>query len=149
MSDTNDKMVSVYPNQESEIWLRSKNGIIAGVCQGVADRLVVHPWLIRGLWLASVLFFGAGLVLYFILAIGLSREDKIQEGQSKKVLGVCLRISKNAGVDVGMVRVLTMISACMSFGLVILAYVVLHFLLPWPSSDRTVTRAELQTHPTR
>ena len=87
MSDTNDKMVSVYPNQESEIWLRSKNGIIAGVCQGVADRLVVHPWLIRGLWLASVLFFGAGLVL--------------------------------------------------------------HFLLPWPSSDRTVTRAELQTHPTR
>jgi phage shock protein C len=121
--------------ERSDLLLRSRDGIIAGVCKGIAQRLEVDPWLIRLIWLASVLVFGAGLALYIILALGLTREDLVEKAYTKKILGVCLRIAQNAQVDVGMVRVLTLISAFMSLGVVVLAYVVLHFFMPWPNSQ--------------
>jgi len=138
--------VKFSPEQldREELLLRSKDGIVAGVCKGIAQRLEVDPWLIRLLWLASVLVFGVGIALYIILSLGLTREDLIREAYAKKILGVCLRISQSAQVDVGMVRVLTLVSAFMSLGVVVLVYLVLHFLLPWPDE----VRVEHPGHPT-
>lgn len=147
---TRQSMPKNFPNNldRSDLLLRSSDGIIAGVCKGIAKRLEVDPWLIRLIWLASVLIFGAGIALYIILALGLTREDLIQKAYTKKILGVCLRIAQNAQVDVGMVRVLTLISAFMSLGVVVLVYVILHFFMPWPQdqSNKQITDG-YQGHP--
>jgi phage shock protein PspC (stress-responsive transcriptional regulator) len=141
MNDKTNNTMLEHPDQ----WLRAKDGIISGVCKGIAQRLEVDPWLIRLAWLASVLIFGAGLALYIVLSIGLTREDRIAEANTKKILGVCLRICQNAQVDVGMVRVLTLVSALMSLGVVVLVYLVLHFFMPWPHEIRDAH----QGHPIR
>jgi|GEM_PF-1237232 len=134
--NTNVPPYNVPPYMDrSDLFLRSRDGIVAGVCKGIAQKLEVDPWLIRIIWLASVMIFGAGIALYVVLALGLTREDLIEKANTKKILGVCLRISQNAQVEVGMVRVLTMISALMSLGVVVLAYVVLHFFMPWPNEQ--------------
>ena len=64
-------------------WVRSQDGAIFGVCKGLARALDLSPGLMRLLWLFSVLFLGAGLWLYLILAVSLPREDKIDKATSQ------------------------------------------------------------------
>lgn len=45
------------------------NGVIGGVCAGLADYFDIDVVLIRGILLASILFAGIGLGLYLILWI--------------------------------------------------------------------------------
>ena len=111
-------------------WIRSRDGIIGGVCEGLGQRYEVEPWLIRMFWLFSLAFFGIGAVLYLVMMFVVPREDKLRSANRKKILGVCYRISLVLRVDVGLVRTLMVMSAITSFGVVLVAYVVLYFLLP-------------------
>lgn len=111
-------------------WVRSPDGMIAGVCEGLGKQLDVNPWVLRTAWLATVLFFGTGLLFYLIMAYALPRSDKLSEANSKRYLGVCSRLSKKVGMDIGLLRALTVILALFSLGATIVGYVVLYFVLP-------------------
>jgi phage shock protein C len=111
-------------------WVRSKDGWIAGVSEGLARALGIETWIVRAIWLISFLWFGAGLIIYFAMAICLPREDKIDEAMNKKLLGVCRKIALKYDLEVGLVRLLFVLLALSSFGLAILVYLVLAAVLP-------------------
>lgn len=111
-------------------WIRSKDGIIAGVCSGLSRQLGLNPWILRACWLASVLFFGTGVLAYMILAFALPREDQLIEARQNRFLGVCARISRKTGMDIGLVRALTIMLGLFSLGSTMVGYIVLYFVLP-------------------
>lgn len=111
-------------------WVRSPDGIIAGVCEGMGKQLDMNPWILRAAWLATVLFYGTGLLFYFIMAFALPRSDRLAVAKGKRYLGVCSRIAKKSGFDVGLVRALTVVIGLFSLGATMVGYVVLHFVLP-------------------
>ena len=110
-------------------WIRSNDGIIAGVCSGLAERFDIDPMLVRLGLILSVIFFGFGIFLYLGLAIALPREDKLIEAKKDRILGVCSRISERSQIDVGLVRFACLAVAISSFGATIIAYIILHFVL--------------------
>lgn len=111
-------------------WVRSSDGVVTGVAKGLAEALELDPGLVRLLWVISVLAFGSGLMAYLVLSVCLPREDQIHEAYHGKLLGVCARIAKRLGVEVGLVRVFWALLAMLTFGLTALAYIALHFLMP-------------------
>lgn len=46
---------------------RSANKKVAGVCGGIAEHFDIDPVIVRLVWLAAVLLYGSGVVLYIIL----------------------------------------------------------------------------------
>ena len=111
-------------------WVRSPDGMIAGVCEGLGKQLNVNPWVLRTAWLATVFFYGTGLLFYLIMAYALPRSDKLPAAREKRYLGVCSRLSRKTEMDVGLIRALTIILALCSFGSVMVGYVILYFVLP-------------------
>lgn len=120
--------LEVTSNRLPTPWTRSTDGILAGVCHGLAKRFGVDPWLIRILWLVTILAYGTGFLLYVVLAFCLPREDRVHAAYDKRVLGVCSRLSRATGIDVGLVRATTVLLAFASFGATLLAYVGMYFL---------------------
>jgi phage shock protein PspC (stress-responsive transcriptional regulator) len=118
-------------------WVRSPNGILAGVCEGLGESFGMSPWLLRLLWLLSVCALGTGALLYVILAFCLPRTDRLADAERKRVLGVCHRISQRSGIDVGAVRTLCVMLAIASFGATVVGYLVLYFVMP-DGRDRLV-----------
>ncbi len=51
-----------------------KNGVIAGVCGGVADYFGFDVKIVRLIWVLAVIFAGIGLLAYLILWIVMSKE---------------------------------------------------------------------------
>lgn len=119
-------------------WVRSQDGWIAGVCGGLAHRFGIEPWIIRLLWAGAFLVYGAGALLYLILALTFPREDRTGSVDERKLLGVCYRLSQRTGIEVGPLRALTILAGLVSLGTVLILYVVLHFVLP-ANSDTYVT----------
>lgn len=111
-------------------WIRSERGWIAGVCQGLGERFDIAPGILRLFWVLSVLLFGVGLIFYFICAFCLPIEGKEDKAYEPKILGVCSRLAQKLDMDVGLIRVLTVIIALGSIGVTIVGYIILHFLIP-------------------
>jgi len=111
-------------------WVRSPDGIVAGVCEGMAKQLDMNPWILRSAWLATVLFFGTGLLFYFIMAYALPRSDRLDVAGDKRYLGVCSRLARKSGMDVGLIRALAIILALFSLGATLVGYVILYFIMP-------------------
>ncbi|MCM2280708.1 MAG: PspC domain-containing protein [Bdellovibrionaceae bacterium] len=114
-------------------WTRTKTGLIAGVCEGVARRLNVEVWLVRFIWVMTVLLMGTGLFAYLVLAIALPREDKIDRAYERMIFGVCSRIARRSDIEIGIVRAAAVLSACVTFGVSLVAYLLLYVLLPEPT----------------
>lgn len=110
-------------------WVRSQDGVFFGVCKGLAKTFEVPVGVFRLIWVLSVLFFGAGLWLYLLLAISLPREDKAVEALNPVVLGVCSKIAVKTDVEVGVVRFLTICLSLMSMGATLVGYIVLYFVM--------------------
>lgn len=55
--------------------LVKKEKKIFGVCSGLGDYFDIDPTVVRVIFLASVLLFGTGLLLYLILAIVMPDES--------------------------------------------------------------------------
>ena len=91
-------------------------------------------------WILSVLFFGAGLWLYLLLAISLPREDKVVEALNPVMLGVCSRIAVKTQVEVGVVRFLAICLALMSMGATLVGYVVLYFVMDQQKSQTSESK---------
>lgn len=111
-------------------WVRAQDGLVAGVCEGLGKRFGMDPWLVRVLWLVSIMALGTGILAYVILAFTLPREDKLQEAYKRRFLGVSHRIALATGMEIGLVRALTVTAALFSFGATMVGYVVLYFVVP-------------------
>lgn len=120
-------------------WVRSQDGAIFGVCKGLARSLEISVGMFRLLWLLSVLFLGAGLWLYLILAICLPREDKVVQALDGVILGVCAKIALRTSLEVGIVRFLAVCLAIMSFGATIVGYIVLYFVIDSSNTQSSVS----------
>lgn len=120
---------------------RSSNGVIAGVCAGIAKRLDLEPWLVRFLFVCSIIFFGTGLFLYVLLMLSLPREDRLDHAYDKRIMGVCATIARRSDLDVGLTRFLALLLLVTSFGWAVIAYVVLYFALPTQDTSK-LTAAE-------
>lgn len=110
-------------------WVRAKDGAIFGVCKGLARALDIQPGLFRLIWVASVLFFGAGIWLYLLLAVSLPREDKLVEALDARLLGVCAKIAVRTEVEVGLARFMMICLALMSMGATVFGYLILYFVM--------------------
>jgi len=118
-------------------WVRAKDGAIFGVCKGLARTLDIPVGVFRLVWILSILFFGAGIGLYLMLAISLPREDKAIEALDPWLLGVCAKIALRTDVEVGVVRFLTISFALMSMGAAVLGYVILYFIMDDTKTQRS------------
>ena len=110
-------------------WVRAQDGVIFGVCKGLANAFDIPVGVFRLLWILSVLFLGAGVWLYILLAISLPREDKLIQALSAKVFGVCARIAAKTQVEVGVVRFLAICLGLMSMGATVVGYIILYFVI--------------------
>jgi len=111
-------------------WVRSRNGLVAGVFEGIGKLYGINPIVLRLLWICSVLFAGFGLLLYVILAVLMPLEGREREYQKPMILGVCKRISGQWGHDLVMVRLLFFGAFLISGGTIFIVYLILHFLMP-------------------
>lgn len=109
---------------------RTRDGVIAGVCAGMAKRLDLEPWLVRFLFVCSLIFFGTGLFFYLLLMFSLPREDRLENAYQKRIMGVCASIARRSDLDVGLTRFLALIVLFTSFGWAIVVYVILYFVIP-------------------
>ncbi len=48
---------------------KSTNKVIAGVCAGLGEYMDIDPTVVRVIWALLVVFGGAGILLYLILAL--------------------------------------------------------------------------------
>lgn len=120
-----------YVGFSSDIrWMRSNNKVLFGVCGGLAKAFGWEPWIVRVILALSLLYFGTGLVIYLILALALPREDKLNEADDRKLLGVCVRIGQRTQFETGLVRAVFLALAFATAGLALLVYLALHFALP-------------------
>ena len=52
-----------------------KNGIVGGVCAGIAKEIDIPVGLLRLGWTATVVFAGSGLILYLLAWLLIQKED--------------------------------------------------------------------------
>ena len=126
-------------NTSTARWKRSKNGILAGVCAGLAKELGFEAWVVRALFFALVLFAGFGLWIYIALAVSLPVEHKMDRASEGMVLGVCKRLSEKTEIELGVVRAITCLLIIHSLGAGLVFYVILFFLVPENSTSRSRT----------
>lgn len=111
-------------------WTRASDGALAGVCKGLGDALGIETWILRVIWIVSVLWFGTGVALYLILAFCLPRVDRLDHALDRKILGVCGRLATRYRIEVGLVRTGFVFLALVTFGIAILGYGLCYFLVP-------------------
>lgn len=111
-------------------WTRASDGALAGVCKGLGQSLGIETWILRVIWIVSVLWFGTGILLYLILAICLPRVDRLDQALDRKLLGVCARIARRYQLEVGIVRTGAVLFLFVTFGVAILVYGLCYFLVP-------------------
>jgi phage shock protein C len=132
--------------------VRVCDGWIAGVCGGVARRLGVSPLAVRLVWGAAVFFFGTGLLLYLVCWWLMPHENHLpieptawvrEPGQSahpplartvvdRKLLGVCGGLARRWDLDPAAMRLGALGLAMVSFGTVVVVYLVLALVMPVP-----------------
>jgi len=120
----------VEVNSIEKKWVRSNDGWLFGVFEGIGERYDIEPNLLRAVWFLSVFLFGSGIFLYLLMSLVLPKEDKLETYDEPKFLGVCLKLSRNYGVDLGLVRLITVMSFLASFGLALIGYIAVYIFLP-------------------
>ncbi|MGE0631078.1 MAG: PspC domain-containing protein [Pseudobdellovibrionaceae bacterium] len=138
MEQTIDKTGEIVPNL---MWVRASDGMVGGVCKGLADSFGLPTWALRLAWLFLILWFGTGLLLYIICALSLPREDKIPAAMNGKILGVCAKLSKKLDVEIGVVRFIAICLLLGSAGVALFAYIIGAVVLS-EDSKPTSTRSE-------
>lgn len=61
--------------EEKKRLTRSNNGMIAGVCGGIANYLDIDPTIVRIVYILMTFFVGIGILLYFILWLVIPKKE--------------------------------------------------------------------------
>ena len=126
--------------------LYRRDGIVAGICEGLADRFGVSAiWLRLALVVVS-LFGGTGVVLYLIYWAIVPRQDDIvlepaitdaagrrtfrRTVRDKKLSGVCAGLARGWNADPSLIRFATLALFCASAGSMLLVYLVAVLVMP-------------------
>ncbi len=121
-------------NISNDLVRSEKECVLAGVCGGIGQKIGLESWILRVLFLVAFPLFFLGPILYLILVFTLPQDKFVQEAYQAKFLGVCYRLSVKYNWEVGIVRFIfvscLLLSIVPSFGVTILIYLVLHFVLP-------------------
>ena len=56
-------------------FMRASDGVLGGVCKGIADYFNIDTTLVRIVWFVGSWFYGIGIVLYLALWVITPRED--------------------------------------------------------------------------
>jgi phage shock protein C len=115
--------------------VRDPDGVIGGVCSGLAKAFAIDTSLLRIILIVSTLLLGTGAGLYLLLWIALPRADRVDRAMDRRLLGVCAQIAGRFETEVGLVRFLVLLSFLVSFGVTFFVYVLLYFLLPTPHAS--------------
>lgn len=115
---------------QNQFLLRSSDGLIAGVCAGIAQRLETPAWAIRVFWIFAVLFGGLGLLAYLAFWISMPSDQDSTRGMRPVVLGVCNRLSQKLEIDIAILRLVAIFALVTSFGIVAIGYFIAHLILP-------------------
>jgi phage shock protein PspC (stress-responsive transcriptional regulator) len=110
-------------------WVKARDGAIFGVCKGLARTLEIPVGLFRVFWVLSILFLGAGIGLYILLAVSLPSEDKLDRALEPMFLGVCSKIAVRTELEIGIVRFLALALLLLSLGATFVGYIILYFVL--------------------
>ena len=122
-----DVSIMIIQDINNQKWVRSSEGWVAGVCQGLGERFGLAPGVLRLLWLISIFFFGFGLWIYVGLALSLPRVGKVYES-THRVLGVCYKLSLKTGLEVGLLRFIALFLLVTSAILpALIGYILLYF----------------------
>ena len=111
-------------------WARDPDGWLSGVCLLFARRQKIPVAMVRIAWILATFFFGSGLFSYFILALSLPLQGDREKAYQKRFLGVCRRISLRTGHEIGLIRLLAVLSFFVSIGASLLIYIILNLLMP-------------------
>ncbi len=117
-------------NVKENFWVRSDQGKVAGICQSLADSFQIEAWIVRLVWIVLTLLWGSGLILYLLLTITTPKASELRQAYQRKILGVCLLISRRTDLEIGLVRFLAVTALTISLGLVFFFYLLLYFILP-------------------
>ena len=118
-------------DSQNSKWVRSTHGWLAGVCEGLSRQFGMPVWSLRTIWvLFTLLSFGTGVAIYFVLAICLPDDRNLAFVENKKLLGVCVRLSRLFNLEVGVVRALTVLLGLASLGITVIGYFILNFVIP-------------------
>ena len=52
-----------------KMFMRASDGMLGGVCKGIADYFGIDPTVVRVIWVVGSWFYGIGIVLYLALWI--------------------------------------------------------------------------------
>ncbi len=119
---------------KNELTRSTTDAVVTGVCGGLAKRFSMESWIVRVALVLSILLAGFGFFVYIILAFSIPKDTEVSEAYNSKILGVCLRISKKYGWEVGIVRAVfassLLLSLIPSFGTTLIIYFLMHFFLP-------------------
>lgn len=114
-------------------WVRSENGILFGVCEGIGEAFQVDPNKLRIFLFITAVFFGTGIFAYLLLGLVLPRRDRLKHYNQHKFLGVCHRLHIRTGTELGIIRLLVISSTLASAGVVLLGYFALALFMPYPN----------------
>jgi len=121
-------MIDSHPLTNDK-WVRSPDGMIAGVCEGLSETMGVDALFLRLGFVILALLGGTGVLLYPMLWIALPKTTDLPMAREPKFLGVCSRIQKNIEMDIGLVRFIALLLSLISLGVTAIVYVILNFVL--------------------
>ena len=52
-----------------KLYRNTKDGILFGVCAGLADYFKIDPAFIRIIWILTIIFYGTGLLAYLLASL--------------------------------------------------------------------------------
>jgi phage shock protein C len=60
--------------ETKRLYRSRKDRVLFGVCGGIADYFKIDPTLVRIAWVILTLIYGAGIILYIVLALIVPKE---------------------------------------------------------------------------
>lgn len=142
---------------------RSQHGYVAGVCEGLGRHFDLNPTIVRLAWIAAVLFFGTGILVYLVMWWVMPREDAMpiepsawerdESGRHKpplmrtevdrKMLGVCGGLARYWGFDATLVRLAAASLFIVSGPIAVAAYLLAALFMPSSGTSRSPHPIEL------
>lgn len=130
---------------KKKLYRDNKNGMIAGVCAGLADYFDIDVLALRILWFVLALFFGSGIFIYLAAMLIIPNAPKNQNeiemveetanknlflsGNNKIIGGVCGGIGEYYNIDANIIRLIFIVLSFI-YGTGILLYILFYLFIP-------------------